>query len=111
MCIWVLDLKERRKEMAFTFKKYIRTGRYRSFELSSTDIKLKGKMVGSISETRGNGYGVGFMIKKEKTENDPCPFKWIFLKKRFLTEPEARDFIKKHEVAIKEGYDLHSLED
>ena len=36
--------------MNFTFKKHAKTGRYRSFDYNHTDIKLKGKVVGSINE-------------------------------------------------------------
>ena len=99
----------------FTFKKHRATGRYRSFELDYTDIKLNKKVVGSISESRDRKwkerYGIGFMLKKERTGKDPAPFKWTRLKKRFANENEARQFIKDNEEAIQKQFDLYFHDD
>lgn len=98
--------------MKFTFKKDNPVGRYRSFELDHTEIKLKKKVVGHIQESRGNHtYSVSFAIKKEITKKEPAPFKWVRLKARFKTEAEARVFVKKHEEQIQERYDLYQFED
>jgi len=96
----------------FTFKKTINTGRYRSFELDYTNIKLGGKIVGTIGETRdSHGYKIRFMIKKEETKEKPSPFKSIFFKKLFSTEEEAREYIKTFNDQIQEKFDLYQLED
>ena len=98
--------------MKFTFKKYIPTGRYKSFELKYTDIKLKKKVIGHISELRdSHKYRVSFAIKKEKTKKDPAPFKWVSFKKQFDTEKEARDFVNDDPQAIQDKLDLYSFED
>jgi len=98
--------------MKFTFKKDVPTGRYKSFDLKYTDIKLGGKQVGHIKESRDSrDYSISFAIKKEKTEKDPAPFKWVYLKARFKTEPEARVFVKRHEEQIQERYNLYQFED
>ena len=83
-----------KKNMNFTFKKNIVTGRYRSFELNHIDIKIKGRIVGYISETREYIYKIRFAIKKEKTSyiNDmeekypPC----------ILNRQANQDLIKEH---------------
>ena len=96
----------------FTFKKAIHTGKYRSFALDRTDIKLNKKEVGHISESKNDyKYNISFAIKKEKTKVDPAPFKWITLKKKADSEPEARNFIKKNEEEIQKKYDLYQFED
>ena len=97
----------------FTFKKSISTGRYRSFELDSTTIKIKRKMVGNICQTRRDErvYEIRFAIKRLRTEKDPAPFKWITLKKKCTSEPEAKEFLRKYEKEIQEKYDLYHFED
>ena len=98
--------------MKFTFKKYIATGLYKSFELKHTDIKLGGLEVGAIDQQKDSyKYKISFAIKKERTIKEPAPFKWISLKVRFETEKEARVFIKRHEIEIQEKYDLYQFED
>ena len=96
--------------MKFTFKKYIPTGQYRSFELGSTDIKMKGHMVGQIAQTRDEGWRVGFTVKKEATKESPAPFKWVFFKVRFSTEKEARVDVIKAEEQIQKRFDLYQFE-
>jgi hypothetical protein len=34
------------------------------------------------------------MLKKEPTVEEPSDFKWVGLKKKFDTEPEARQYLK-----------------
>jgi len=97
--------------MKFTFKKTIHEGRYRSFELDHTTIKLNKKEVGYISKSRENSqYTVYFAIKKEKTEKEPASFKWIHLKKRFDSEQSAREKIKKLENKIQIELNLYQFE-
>lgn len=63
-----------------------------------TNIKVSGLVVGYIAapnwRTESNHWKVRLAIAKERTKEDPAPFKWITLKKRFDSEPEAREFIK-----------------
>lgn len=96
--------------MNFTFKKHIAVGRYSSFELDQTEIKLKKQQVGIIYETREHLYKIRFAIKKEKTTEDPADFKWIILKGKFNTEEKARGIIKKFSKEIQEKYDLYFFE-
>lgn len=65
----------------------------------STDIKLNGKVIGSIVAPSRFGqdqhkWRVGVMADKAETEDDPCPWAWIFFSGRFDTEPEAREWFK-----------------
>jgi len=96
ICYYEINMKK------FTFKKHKKEGRFRSFEKDWSDIKLTGKVVGHITENK-----ISFAVKKEKTEKDPAPFKWIRLKRLFKNEQDARDLIKRFEKEIQEGYDLY----
>ena len=93
--------------MNFTFKKHAKTGRYRSFDYNHTDIKLKGKVVGSINEGSNRKYRISFVIKKEKTKEDPAPFKWIRLKFVCDNEDDARNIVKRYSAELQERYDLY----
>jgi len=98
--------------MKFTFKKYRHTGRYGSFELDQTIIKLKKKEVGYIAEKKhlGYKYQISFAIKKEPTKEKPAPFKWITLKYIYETEKEAREFINANTEKIMKQFDLYQFE-
>jgi len=96
--------------MDFTFKKHIATGKYRSFERDNTDIKLKGYVVGLISETEEGSYKISFAIKKERSKKDPSLFRWVTLKANPKNEEEARKTIKKFSKAIQEKYNLYLFE-
>lgn len=96
--------------MNFTFKKHVKTGRYKSFDHDCTDIKLKGKVVGSINEGSNRKYRISFAIKKEKTEEDPAPFKWARLQAVCDDEDHARNIIRKHSAELQEKYDLYSFD-
>ena len=100
----------------FTFKKVPRVGRYRSFELDQTMIKIKKKEVGYLQETRtfsedGRNWAIRLAVKKEKTSNDPAGFRWITLKYKPKSEEEGREFLKKYFKEITEKYDLYRFED
>lgn len=97
--------------MRFSFKKHIREGRYGSFQKKSSDIKLKRKIVGILTEVEFDKWKVSFAVKKEKTEEDPTPFKWIRLTKTCSSEIEAREFVNKNADVIVEKYDLYPFED
>lgn len=67
--------------------------------LASTDIKLGGKVIGSIIPPSRFGqdqekWRIGIMADKEPTEDDPCPWVWLFWKNCFATESDARDWFK-----------------
>ena len=96
--------------MKFTFKKHQRTGRYRCFQLNHTDIKIGGRMVGQISETKDEGWRIGFTVKKEVTEKHPAPFRWIFLKKKAQTEENARNIVIGLTEQIQGKFDLYPFE-
>jgi len=95
----------------FTFKKSIRTGKFSCFELHNTAIKIKRKTVGNICERRDRIYEVRFAIKQLRTEKDPAPFRWLTLKKKCSSEPEAREFLREYGEEIQEKYDLYHFED
>ena len=91
----------------FTFKKTIREGQYRSFEKDHTTIKLNKKEVGYISEVEPGLYRAYFAVKKERTKEDPAPFKWIYIRKVFESEKAAREFIKENNDKIQTNLNLH----
>ena len=95
----------------FTFKKTIHEGRYQSFQKDHTIIKLNKKEVGYISEIEYNKYKVYFALKKERTEIDPAPFRWVSIKKHFNSENEARKHIKENNDAIQSKLNLHYFDD
>lgn len=91
----------------FTFKKEPReTGLARIANPHPfTTIKHKKKDVGSIyPPTRFNGgsWTIGLTIKKEGGG-----FKWIFFKKKFLEEADARKWLNERAEQIVKKYDLY----
>lgn len=88
----------------FTFKRQPKdTGLARiGADETSSDIKLRGVVVGLLkSPTRGRwgepdipGWRVKFMVEREATPAEPCPWRWATLKRRFDTEPEARAWLQ-----------------
>jgi hypothetical protein len=98
----------------FTFKKFIPTGRYRSFEKDSTDIKLKGRICGHISETEHTTYRICFVVPKTKEEigeGTNCVWKWLFLKKQYPSENDAREWIIKNADLIRGTFNICTIED
>lgn len=95
----------------FTFKKTPRTGRYGSFELKNTVIKLDKKEVGYITENHDGEYNIAFAVKKARTKENPAPFRWAFFKKSFSSEKDARQFVKDYNDKIQTRYDLYKFED
>lgn len=59
---------------------------------------------------QGDLWFIQFMVKKEVTEQDPCPFRWAVMKAKFKTEPECREWIKANWAAICERYELHTMD-
>jgi len=107
----------------FTFKRHIRTGRFRSFEPQHNyDIKLNGLMVGNILETTSFGssdaedegkFTIGFEVNKKdpmEDKNPNCTWKWVKLKRRFDTYEESIQFVKDNTEIILKQFDLHYSE-
>ncbi|MAO08101.1 MAG: hypothetical protein CL596_05245 [Alteromonas sp.] len=91
-----------KKPTKFSFKKHAPTGRYRSFENSYWDIKIKGRQVGNIWEKDyGTYFRIGLMVKKGDG------FKFIYLKAKPKTIEKAKDFLNRNFDRILERYDLH----
>jgi hypothetical protein len=79
----------------FTFKTTQPTGRYRSFDRASHDIKLGGVVVGFIEPTAP--YKARLMATKKDINEDGnpnCPWKWVRLKREFGSVQEAKDTIR-----------------
>ena len=99
----------------FTYKKITREGRYKSFEPEQHEIKLKGKVVGQISEeshtSSKTGFGVSFSVSRQPTKENPAPFRWLNLKTRFEDAAEAKMFLRKHFDNIMGALNLYSFED
>ena len=102
--------------MRITFKKDapatgLATGR------PDTKIKVDKLVVGYIAapswRTKDNLWSIHLAVVKEKTEDDPAPFRWIVVKKRFSSEPEAREFVKGHLSSIvgERNLELHQFPD
>jgi hypothetical protein len=93
--------------MDISFKKHKHEGRYRSFEKDFSDIKLDKKVIGHIQEVNWNIYQIGFAKIKEKTNDDPAPFKWVWIKQKFNSEKEARMWVNANFEAVKEQINLY----
>lgn len=89
----------------FTFKKHKKEGAYRSFLLDFTDVKLDGKLVGSIRQLKCGQYEMGLIIDS----NEHPGWKWIFLKSRGQSEDACRNFLKSKFEGICFKYTLHPL--
>jgi hypothetical protein len=91
----------------FTFKMHRETGLRAVAYRPSSDIKIKGVVVGSIRE----GV-IRLMVKRERTEDDPARFRWVTLKKRFADDAEAREFLRDVGVeAVMKAHDLYIREE
>jgi len=100
-------MKKLKQPYMFTFKTTKPTGRYKSFESSTHDIKIKGKWVGSIDDEFP--YKLRFMVHKEESElneNEPCTWKWIVLTKRNESIQGAKDWLNKNFEAITTKFKL-----
>ena len=99
----------------FTFKKTIHEGRYKSFEPEQHEIKLKGRVVGCISEashtSSKTAFGISFSVSRQPTKENPAPFRWLNLKTRFEDATEAKTFLRKHFDNIMGALNLYSFED
>jgi len=99
--------KSKRIEV-LTFKTEKATGRYRSFESDYHIVNAGGLQVGSILDEAP--YTISLMVKKECTEQDPAPFKWITLAKKSMRLMDAKDFLHRNWLTIIKKHDLYQLE-
>jgi hypothetical protein len=99
------------KQLKFTFKKEPREAGLRSigYPHQSVQIKLGGKIVGTIyaPNWRVSGWRVAVMVNVPAHEN--CPWSWRFLKSH-ETEQDARDWITANAVKLID-MNLHSHDD
>ena len=103
--------------MKFTFKTHKATGRFRAFQSDSHDIKLKGKVVGAITDTKrseDDKFKIRFMVKKGEKYNDNntnCDWMWVQLKRKFETLDEAKEYLRENTEEIAKTLTLHYHED
>ena len=85
------------------------------YPFPNTNIKVNKKQVGYITaptwQTKDDKWGIHLAIIKKSTKASPCPWKWVSIKRRFDTEPEARIWIKENLERIAEKYKLHFFEE
>ena len=90
--------------MKFTFKNHKKpTGLAAIGAKKHIDIKLKGKIVGAIAEEAYDRWRIGFIVERdpsEITKDSRCPWKWIFIKKRFPDEAAARTAVNSDSMKI-----------
>jgi hypothetical protein len=105
--------------MKFTFKKQPRETGLSSIghPHPNVDIKLDGKVVGSIDAptwaSRNKGWVIRFTVMKDNINEDGnpnCEWKWVQINKEFETENDAREYIKNNSDQILYGLRLHSIE-
>lgn len=101
--------------MKFTFKNQPRpTGLAQIGAKKQIDIKVKGKVVGAIAEESYDRWRVGFIVEKtaEQLAVAPnCPWKWVFVSKRFASEEAARTAVNSQSMAfVMSPYTLFPLE-
>jgi hypothetical protein len=99
----------------FTFKYHRPTGRYRSFKTEYHDIKFKGKICGSISESnnwtlanRDERISIKFMVKSNE---EKCGWKWITLAAKFSNTWNAKEFLNRNVEVFFKKYDLFFITD
>lgn len=101
--------------MKFTFKKHKRETGLRAvgYPYTSSDIKLDGKVVGTLDapswQTPDGLWRIRLTVKKVATPEDPAEWKWIQLKFKSKEEEECRKFILDNvETLVK--LNLHSID-
>lgn len=77
----------------------------------TTLIKSDGKVVGTIQQAHYNsnytGWKLGVMILKPEPDKNPnCDWKWIFFKKTFEKEEQAREYLQKNWAWLNQKYTL-----
>ena len=98
------------KKTVVTFKKW-KSNSYFNHEI--VDIKIKQRKIGHISEREINKescFIIYISVKKEKTKDDPCDFKWIILDIKFPCSELAKEFLKENIDRILEKHDVYFFE-
>lgn len=100
--------------MKITFKKEPKATGLAAVGHSNQSVKIKfdGKEIGRIIaptwQTTDHKWGLGFTVKTPNDPNAPKSWRWFFLKQRFDTEEQARQFVLDNSTKIVE-LNLHSL--
>ncbi|MDD2731403.1 MAG: hypothetical protein PHW33_04760 [Candidatus Portnoybacteria bacterium] len=84
----------------------------------SVDIKLDNKQIGYIDapnwDTKDGKWGIQLAIVKDDKHDDgnaSCSWMWIFFKKRFDNENEARNWFVDNFEHFRKTYSIYSFED
>lgn len=93
--------------MGITFKREPKeTGLYAiGNSTPGVNIKYNKKWFGYITPPswQHHGWDVSFMVYKDnimEDKNPNCDWKWVYIKQKFETEEEARQYMKDHEKEI-----------
>jgi hypothetical protein len=98
------------KKTVVTFKRWEKVN---CFSLEHFEIKIKRKKFGQIIEKEGNKenyFLIYISVKKEKTKDDPCDFRWIILDVKFPSSESAKEFLKENIDRILEKHDVYFFE-
>lgn len=93
-----------------TFKRHAKTGQYKSFQRTYTDVKVKRKLIGSITEQKDGSFRCSIMIKQPVTQEDPAGWRWVRLNAVHRTEQSAREFLTLRADDLYAKYEIHELE-
>jgi hypothetical protein len=103
-------MKEKKKLPRLSFKKEPQETGLRSVGHPSPDVAVKhdGKLVGLIRARswQQDHYSVGFMVEGND-DNLNCSWRWVFLKNKFETEDEVREYLKKNHEKLCKVYQFH----
>ena len=106
------------KKRKFTFKRHPRiTGLAGiGYTKQSVDIKLDKHIVGIIYapnwQSVGYTWDVGFTVLKDPTQPvESCKWRWIYIKKKYNSEEEARQGAQSLIEPLIRDYTLWSIED
>jgi hypothetical protein len=94
----------KKKPKKFTFKNYEKaTGRASvGAGTPSISIRYAGIDVGYITfnnswnSNRELGIRIHFRVPKDPTTDNPCPWKWVFLTRQFVSKDEAKTYLNEN---------------
>ena len=104
------------KVKAFTFKNMAKATGLMALgnHIPNVTIKNEGKRVGWIdspkAQSKTDDFSVYLCVKKEKTKEDPAPFKNVKLKMRTNTLEEMKVWLKANTESIMKHYDLYKTD-